>query len=353
MTAIATLRNGEGTDCSVAGHFVRLLTDDCVRRGLPLNELLTECGLAADCVDDPNRRIPFLKFDALLSHVAKRVNDDALGVKLGSVARVGHLGITGVVQQACRNGWEVMPRLTKYSVLTQDAYQDEFEIHGSEATLNWRCRLPDGIPVSRHQAELNFSMARALVQQLTGISVAPSRIQFRHMDIGNRAVLEDHFRCPVAYGAPVDSLSFSAAILDLPINFGSDPQSLKILEDLCDRQIQALYEAQDPDWMRAAQSTISAMLPQGRVEVEHVAQALEMPTRKLRRLLAERGLSFRWLVDRIRQELANQYLTHTELSLVDIAVRLGFSEQSAFQRAYRRWAKNSPGQVRRDQRKQG
>jgi AraC-like DNA-binding protein len=66
----------------------------------------------------------------------------------------------------------------------------------------------------------------------------------------------------------------------------------------------------------------------------------------LRLRLAKCGRTFRGLVDEIRQEMALSYLQNPDLGLVDIAYLLGFSEQSAFQRAFKRWTGHSPGEYR-------
>ena len=84
------------------------------------------------------------------------------------------------------------------------------------------------------------------------------------------------------------------------------------------------------------------MLPDGEVSVDKVATAMHQSTRTLQRRLAERNLTWQHMLDNTRMQLARQYLNDRALSVAEIAVLLGFSEQSAFTRAFKRWTGQTP-----------
>lgn len=90
------------------------------------------------------------------------------------------------------------------------------------------------------------------------------------------------------------------------------------------------------------QQLLVRLLPEGEVSVDKVARALHQSTRTLQRRLAERGMSWQQLLDRTREQLARQYLRDPGLSLAEIGLLLGYSEQSAFTRAFRRWTGQTP-----------
>ena len=87
-------------------------------------------------------------------------------------------------------------------------------------------------------------------------------------------------------------------------------------------------------------------LSSGEPAEERLAEALSMSRRTLQRKLAENGLSYRVILDKIRHDLARRHLGSDEKSLTDIAFMLGFSEQSAFARAFKRWQGVSPSEYR-------
>lgn len=350
MGTEATRAVSTDTQFTVAAHFVRLLTDYCEHRGLPGQDLLTNHGLPAGALSDPNNRLPFLTFDRMLISAAARLDDPHLGLHLGQAARIGHLGISGLLQSACKNGWEVLPILKRYCSLTMTAFRDEIVIGTDEATLYWRSTMPANIEVSHHQAELDFSHTVTLATLLTGAEARPQHVSFKHAPASDTHVVEAFFQCPVTWHAEVDSLRFATALLDHPINPGADTASQKALEALCAQQLNDIQRNEDPEWLMATRTAIANALPQGPVLIRDIAPHTGKSTRQLQKLLSDRGLSFRALVDTIRSELAERYLKNTDLSLVEIAIRLGFSEQSAFQRAYRRWSNKPPGQARRTHR---
>ena len=82
-------------------------------------------------------------------------------------------------------------------------------------------------------------------------------------------------------------------------------------------------------------------------DMAEVARATQLSEQALKDKLNERGLSFRAFIDDLRQALAVGYMRDPTLSLVDVAYLLGFSEQSAFQRAFKRWTGQTPGDYRK------
>jgi len=87
----------------------------------------------------------------------------------------------------------------------------------------------------------------------------------------------------------------------------------------------------------------------GQVGIEHVAAGMGLSVRALQRRLAQRDSSYQQRLDQVRWTLADQYLQDQGLGLADIALLLGYSEQSAFQRAYKQWTGKTPHQVRQQQ----
>ena len=122
---------------------------------------------------------------------------------------------------------------------------------------------------------------------------------------------------------------------------------------MLDRQARALLRAL-PEASQAGsgidrqlQQVLLKLLSDGEPTLARASHAMHMSPRTLQRRLARYQLSWQQWLDRNREQLARQYLDDTSLTLTDIALLLGFSEQSAFTRAYRRWTGNSPGRERR------
>jgi AraC-like DNA-binding protein len=89
------------------------------------------------------------------------------------------------------------------------------------------------------------------------------------------------------------------------------------------------------------------MLPSGGVSDEKVAKRLNVSTRSLQRKLQSAHTTFGALLDEVRQEIAEHYIHDSTVSLTEIAFVLGYSEYSSFWRAYKRWTKTSPSEIRK------
>ena len=117
-----------------------------------------------------------------------------------------------------------------------------------------------------------------------------------------------------------------------------------MMDRLAAHKMESLRLSDDP--LNAARQLIVKQLEDDGVELAGIAAQLNLSTRSLQRLLQEQGLSFTQLVDGVRRELAERYLADATLDLTDIAFLLGFSEQSAFQRAFKRWMGKTPAAFR-------
>ena len=334
---------------TVAVHFLRLLTDYCDANGLPASQLLESHGLPVELLEQPEKRIPYLCYASMLDSAAAQLRDPHLGLHMGQFVRPGHVGVGALAQFACANVEQQVQRLVRYSGLDYDAFRDEVVHENGDVVLRWHCLLPPEIALSHHHAELNFAVVKTLAPQFTGSDIRATWIRFRHPAPEDSEELQRFFGCPVYFDADVDSLAFPEAALDLPIQM-ANVQALAMLDNICEQQLKQLSRAQPPQWLKDCKRSIAEQLHNGTPDLSHIAQKLEVSPRKLRRLLAEQELSFRQLIDELRQTLAEQYMADSELSLADVAALLGFSEQSAFQRAYRRWTGESPGKSRRSAR---
>jgi AraC-like DNA-binding protein len=127
----------------------------------------------------------------------------------------------------------------------------------------------------------------------------------------------------------------------------SDPGLRTILRRQADALLSALPDSDTYD--RALQQHLLKLLTEGKATLPRMARALNVSVRTLQRRLEGRNLSWQQVLDRTREALARQYLADPALSLGDIALLLGFSEQSAFTRAFGRWTGQSPAHWRRQQ----
>ncbi len=298
-------------------------------------------GISRDIFVQPDVELTLQQYFSLLDHVASHGTPD-IGFRIGSSLAVTDIGPLGHAVQAAPSVGEALQLLATYLFVI--AHGNVISLHtGNDVVLvTWGYTpLYEGI----HQQDVEIASAtiRNIVYQLSENSVTPVAVEFTHSRPAHAKELEAFYRCEINFGCRTNRLHYPRACLDLP-NRLSDPSLLNALryylaERLKSRRI-------EDDLLQKVRHFITVSLSSGKADISSVAELLGMGRRTLQRRLASDGVVFSELADDIRREHAIEYVRHSEVSLAEVALMLGYSEQSAFTRAYRRWTGTSPKQAR-------
>ena len=197
-----------------------------------------------------------------------------------------------------------------------------------------------GTPVQGLHAGMCVSVA--LIRQITHAEYAPLAVEFRGPAPPCLPELERFFGSPPRFEAENNRIVISAAGVDDAL-----PRSNATIVRLADEAAQHYLAALDKtDVVSRVRSAILELLPDGEPAKRVVAQRLALSERTLTRRLVERDASFRELVDDVRRELAIAYMGRPDQSVLETALVLGFTDQSNFARAFRRWTGKSPTDYR-------
>jgi AraC-like DNA-binding protein len=175
-----------------------------------------------------------------------------------------------------------------------------------------------------------------------GDELLATRVCLAHEKPPCADIIEDYFRTPVVYDAPASSLTLSKKDVDLKLTSGN--RELALLHD--EFLMKYLVEIKKGDIVQQIQSVIIENLPSGKVTDNLIARELNLSERSLQRKLKEKGTTFRNELDNVREMAAIQYIRNPVNTMSDIAFLLGFSEQSAFSRAFKKWTGTSPMKYR-------
>ena len=175
-----------------------------------------------------------------------------------------------------------------------------------------------------------------------GENLKPLTVNFVHPEPPCAEKYFDLFRSPVYFSAPRDSISFSSIDIDKHLP-GGNPHLARINDKII---INYLANLEKGDIIHRVKACIIDLFQSGEVAFEKVAKTIGMSERSLQRKLSEKGTTFRTILDEIRKELALSYVRDLDITLSEIAFLLGFSEQSAFSRAFKRLTGMSPSKAR-------
>jgi AraC-like DNA-binding protein len=308
--------------------------------GVDVEALQQAIGLRPGILDDPEARIPTEQFRAAWKQVVLAVDDRDFGLHLAEAA--GGLpggGIVSLVMANCPTLRSALIKLVRYHDLTADFVRVSLREQGDSAYLSWRPVHTDASP-DRHQSEAVLAMLAATLRNLAEDRVQLVEARFVHKHPGETSEHRRIFGCPLVFGQPSDELVVRRETLARPIHL-ANPTLLRRLERLAEDLLVELYA---PDtWSDKVALWLGKTLVHGdKPSLKVAAHDLALSGRHLQNKLREEGTSYRALLDQTRKEMAVQYLCEPGLAICDIAFLLGFSDQSSFNHAFRRWTGSSP-----------
>lgn len=323
------------TENRVASSYVRLLYEYVERQGKDPVAVLGEP------LDDAVHFVPMARWQTMLARVDELERRPALALRIAEGIGARHFGVVGYAALACGSLAEALQRLERFHASVYDANPAQVTVEPDGVCIEW------GVARGRPGALVDETAIASLVQlarDLTG-----RYWPVRHVGFVNPAPMwvqpyEDFFGGQVGFDEPVTRLVFDPEVLALPLR-KSDPALLTLLDHQAEQLLAEV--ATVPAVVDAWRRTLVPLIREGQTSLAALAEAHHMSARTLQRRLAEQGTSFQGLLDQTRRHLAERHLRDAQLDLAEIALLLGYSEQSAFTRAFRSWTGLAPAQWRR------
>ena len=334
-----------GDDSLVAARYVQLLLEYLEQSEWAPEQLLSSEQLSlleASRVGGTQARISRTVFSAMLRQVQQQVQQPALGLELAKQISVAHLGVLGYVVLACSNLGEALVRMDRYGRLIHDIIEMQIRQVHDQIELSWQPLLTVADAVF---VELGVAAVVQFARNITGQQAAMTAVGFAHWHEGCLQPYQQFFGCTPSFSQSATYLRFPMAYLSVPLR-QPDAVLLDILEVQANQAL-ALLPRTDV-FLQEVRRLLIRLCREGAPTLEQVAAALYITPRTLQRRLLEHEVRFQALLDEVRLQLCEQYLQDHRLQLTDIAALLGYSDQSALTRAYRRWTGRTPHQQRRD-----
>ncbi len=321
-------------------HKVIAQADD----SLDKRRFLESVGVDPDAPIDPRIMVASSDYYEFFASLARAdPNGQELPLRTGATMRCEDYGVFGLAWKSATNLRGSCERAARYArVLTSVT---SYEIReADEGVYMYLHRDGDRSKLGlRLSNEASIASIAAICQEVSTGTFQPLAIYFRHEVPGSAAAHEQHFGCPVHFGTEIDALLISHEIMRAPNRVG-DPSIVKFFDTHLEEELSKFDD--DASLERRVRLRVSQSLSQGIPTLSDIASYFGMSGRTLQRRLADRGYSYQALVDESRRELAERLLKETEYPLAEVAFLTGFSEQSAFNRAFKRWAGQTPRSFR-------
>ncbi len=179
---------------------------------------------------------------------------------------------------------------------------------------------------------------------MVGSHWAPREVHFAHKTPEQTTEHARIFKAPVVFNCFANALVMEREFCAQPVP-AADPNLFKILRHYLDDMLS--HAPREDELLASIRKTIAELMKDGSPDIGRVAKRLALSPRTLQRRLRDIGLEFKVLVDDTRRRFAVEYLKDSENTLTEIAFLLGYSEVSAFSRAFKRWTGATPLDYRR------
>jgi AraC-like DNA-binding protein len=300
--------------------------------GYEIDALLTQAGLRREDVENPDTYVSPAACAAVFigAHRQRRVPN--LALRLAERTPVGASPLLDYLIVSSDSVGQGLDRLTRYLRLVNPGVR--IVVRDKSDPVRVIVEQTSGT----FETELTVSLSVLRFKRETDPSLRVTRVSFTH-EPDAAADYERALGCPIRVGASWNGWELSKAAMSLPLR-RRDPALRRWLERQA-ANILARLPA-DGDVRDEVRSVLSTQLTAGDIRIESVARRLATTPRTLQRRLARAGTSFESLCDDARKQAASTYLADTTLTIAEVAYLLGYSEPTAFHRAFKRWHRTTP-----------
>jgi AraC-like DNA-binding protein len=291
--------------------------------------------LTPQLVADDDARISAPQFCVAWSEALRLTGDRQLALRIASATPAGAFGIVEYVCRSAPTLGAALRQWVRYLNLLDDAVAVALVVEGDRAYLRVDRESEAPAPASH---ELCWALVTRQARELSALPFRPIAVELAHRAPGDVAAYRAWFEAPVVFEAPVTQLVLPAAALDASLT-SADPALLAILDRAAGEL--AKQTSSDPTLTAQVRRVLLETLRSDDAHVDVIAKRLGLTSRSLQRRLKDEGTSWSVLRERVRRELAQRYLDDG-LAIAEISFLLGFSEPSAFFRAFKRWTGVTP-----------
>ena len=311
--------------------------------GVETRDLVKGLGLKPDGPIDPAQMVSSSDYYDFFEALADRDPEGlVLPLRIGAAMRSDEYGAFGLAWKSAPNLRGSYIRSERYGHVLGNA--ETYSLNETAEGLFFELqKAGDGRPGMILSNEASMSAVDMISKEVSTESFIPLAVYFKHAPRGDVSAYEDHFGCPVLFETGRDALLVSGDSIEVPNKLGDET-----IASFFDRHLEqklALLSG-DEGLELSVRRVVANVLSEGVPTLSLIATEMGMGTRTLQRRLSEQGLSFQNVVDMARKDLAQRLLKETEYSLAEVAFLTGFSEQSGFTRAFKRWAGQTPRSFR-------
>ena len=310
--------------------------------GLDPDPVIREVGLDPGLFDNGANVIPHAALGRLLTLCVARTNCPHFGLLVGRRATILSLGMVGRLMQHSATVGEAMRTLVSNLSIQNRGAVPTLAVRDDTALFSFAVYQSE-VESADQITDGSIAVAVNALRSLCGSGWNPTEVLLPRASPADLEPFRRHFRVPVRFNQEIATIVFPARDLDIPIA-GADPMLRALLEE----RIRQMKGGSGSEFRDDIRRLLRTRLTGNHCSADDIAHLLAMHCRTLSRRLKGGGMGYRAIANEVRFEIARQLLEDTEVPLGQIAAALGYSEASAFTRAFRRWSGQTPSDWRAD-----
>ena len=327
---------------TVSVAFIDSLLYAAEQMGIDKTKLYSVLNISPDTHTEPTNRVSESVMHQLFDEILSQSESDAIGLEIGRLSRPGTYNALGYAAMSCSNLWEAFQLIPRYEAIVMEIGKTRVENHENKLHLIWGTTSPKD--VSQLLADTIMASWLTLARWLTGKTISPSLTQLSYPEPEDTEIYRRFFACPVEFGCPENAFIFEEKNVLLSPILHADPAMAEIMQQRAEH-LKGQIEA-NSSTVSKVEIALQKHLPLGEFSLKDIAQSLHLSDRTLRRKLQEEKNNFQTVLADVRLKLALNYLADSSLSILDIALLLGYSEHSSFSAAFKNWHGETPQDYR-------
>ncbi len=296
-----------------------------------------------DMAGSPTLKLRLSAFCRLFEELARQTGNENFGLWFGNQFQPRDLGMWGYAAVSAPTlgaSLECLVGLFRYH---QESSVMQLRVD-TDGLARLEYQITDPSIIERRQdAELSLGMFLNVVRECCGVHWSPEEVHFEHPKPENAREHEVAFGAPVYFSQRTNALLFRPGDLERPMP-SRDLRLLAVMQT-CLEQLGS-RPSQDDMLLDRIRTAVRMRLPEGCPSLKQIADELRAPVSVIHQDLSAAGLTYKEMVEEVRRDLALSYTRQQHLPLSEIAMLLGYSELSAFSRAFRRWTGTAPREYR-------
>jgi AraC-like DNA-binding protein len=303
--------------------------------------ILERYGMDPRAIRDPDSYMSCQSMVDVFEYCSTTFNDPLFGLRLAELQDADVFGcVTALCRSACSFREAINSFIEYIPVVHSPVTMMELAEGKETAEFRWgvRTELGSNIQANYQAVLLDLKVLQLLAGRNFRASYVNLAVDARQRDI---AEIENKLGCRFHNRSTTNAIAFPVGFLDQPV-----PSANKLLFRLLGGYLDRVKTASRKTLVERVEDYVRGSLPSGSCSIEHCAEKLGTSVRTLQSQLSDSKVRFSEVLEKQRMELAKDYLEQSQLSLDEVAVLLGYSEQSSFGRAFKRWTGSTPQRFR-------